>query len=99
MRFFPDHCPTCGHAATSTVETVRATARICRSPEGIFDYVGDTDIDWDSQSLVEDARGQVTLCCDDFHEWQAMMMTGRSCRYVHQGRVHLVCELKPPRRH
>lgn len=82
MMFTPHHCPTCTGIAVSVLERLYGQAQLDfdDGPEGrehAFDYAGETEVDWDSQtmeeSIDEDGRSRVTVFCDRGHHWDATL--------------------------
>lgn len=58
-----------GDAIIGTSETVRCTAIVNSiSEDGIPEYAGETEIDWDSQTTQE-RNGQILFICESGHEW------------------------------
>jgi len=86
MRFNPGRCPKCGARPRGIVERLSCLALLFfprADPEGFnlrerpvagedeAEYLGETQVDWDSQETVIDEDGKVTLCCPHHHAWLA----------------------------
>jgi len=72
MRFRPIHCPECGQRATGTVENLSGVAQFLPPDQnGEIEYDGYTEVNWDTQETVTDAKGRTNLTCPDGHEWFA----------------------------
>lgn len=78
MRFDEPLCETCGAPAGGIVETLLAVASIYadeNNPEK-FEYLGDSDVCWDSQTpFCDEDGGLIILCCSRCdNEWNARMI-------------------------
>lgn len=69
-RLRPATCPECGQPALGTLERVDAVAQIEGfDAEGDPVYVGETEIDWDTQVNQTDADGNLLVICPSLHIW------------------------------
>jgi hypothetical protein len=73
MRLAPATCPVCRRPAKGTLEIIPGLALLLIGEEGLADYSGQTEIDWNGQKTVEDEQGRVVLICPVGHEWSAKM--------------------------
>jgi len=42
--------------------------------EESFDWIGETDLNWDSQETIRGSGDRVLLTCDEGHEWLAQVI-------------------------
>lgn len=64
----PPLCPKCHTPPTYTVECLTGLAEIRWNDDGSIEYVGETDIDWDSQFTYHDRNGDIAYHCGNCHE-------------------------------
>lgn len=70
MRLSCPHCPHCGLPAIGTVEVLSGVARIFEPDEcGDTDYMGFTDVSWNSQKTNTNPAGEKEVICKDDHTW------------------------------
>lgn len=76
MKFEKINCPQCGCCATGTLESIQGWARfhVPDVDEGAAEYVGHTDVVWDTQETIRDITGAVTLTCRNNHKWQSQRL-------------------------
>jgi hypothetical protein len=69
MKLAKPNCPTCGKPARGTLDTIYGVALLAEpDKDGQTDYIGETDVNWDSQRPVDDPEG-ITLECQEGHQW------------------------------
>lgn len=68
MRIKSPHCPVCGKVLRGTVEIVTGVAEVRDIGGGIYEYHGDTDMDWNTIETIKDEEGRILLNCGT-HEW------------------------------
>jgi hypothetical protein len=74
MKFRSYRCPECKEIAMGSSEVVYCTAYMEFDPETReFNFIGDTEVCWDSQVNVEKDPGKMRLCCPNGHEWVAKL--------------------------
>lgn len=76
MKYKKHICPTCKEPAIATLETVEGWASLdAPDDNGEQEYTGETETMGDTQETVKDAKGRVTLKCDNGHLWQSAIET------------------------
>ncbi len=78
MLLEPHKCPKCKALAHGILGQVPGLALVVFSEDGgersaECDYLGETKMDWDSQTEVRDYQNHVTCQCPSGHQWQAML--------------------------
>jgi hypothetical protein len=73
MRLDPATCPVCRRPSKGTLEIIPGLALLLFGEDGLAEYSGQTEIDWNGQKTVEDDPGRVVLRCPVGHEWSAKM--------------------------
>lgn len=68
LKFNQPICPKCGKPVNSVLQTIQGRALVCDGG-----WTGETDINWDSQANTIDRTGNITVACEDYHEWQTQM--------------------------
>ena len=72
MEIMKPKCRLCDGVAVGTVDIIYGIALM--SPENdddpkTFQYMGTTDVNWDSQKPIADKRGRSKLICANGHTW------------------------------
>lgn len=73
MKLNPCQCPECNGDPVGTVEYLSGVATLDKTPDGAFEYSGDTRIWYDEQKSDRDEYGRVLLICENGHEWRSEM--------------------------
>lgn len=71
MKLSVPICPECGEPADGIYETLCATAWIERYEDGEFEYIGDSDIGWDTQEPDVDEANTALVRCNRVHTWRS----------------------------
>lgn len=71
MRFSPAVNPASGLPPKGVIESLLGTALIHELSPGDWDYVGETEVSWDSQAPQTDALGRVLLVDSTGSTWWA----------------------------
>lgn len=69
MKLSPQSCPECNKQADCIVERLTGYAKIVWNNEQV-DYIGETEVDWNSPEAVQDYKGMATVRCLNGHEWK-----------------------------
>ena len=74
MKFKPIACPEGAAPAQGTLDTIPGLALLNVDTEtGEADYQGMTEVWWDDQRTIQDARGRHMLQCTNGYDWAAEM--------------------------
>ena len=68
MKFDPHKCPGCGGNARGTLDNITGTALMYLDVDGEYEWLGETEVDWDSQES-DVLKGKVNLQCADCRGW------------------------------
>lgn len=72
MKFEPSHCPACNEPTRYTCDTIPGYAKLTEpDANGITEYTGETDVDWDGQQSNQDEEGRIEVACRNWHRWAA----------------------------
>lgn len=64
-------CPECGETLRGEEDLIPGTALVQEYDTDLFEYDGETVVDWNGQSNVSQNRpGYVTVSCPKFHVWE-----------------------------
>lgn len=75
MKFKIAHCAVCGEPPVAIVERVLGNAFLCEPDDtGDQNYMGETEIEWDTQETDTDADGDVEVFCDKHHFWKTAIV-------------------------
>ena len=86
MKFEIAKCPKCGEYPSSTSETIAGNAILSEPDEnGEQDWIGDTDVCWDSQTTNRNEKGEVELNCENLHSWFSKEITDDAGSSNHAG--------------
>jgi hypothetical protein len=73
MHFDTPRCPVCGQLARGVWESAPGLALLAVNAKGHAEYQGETEMDWDGQSVQLDEEGCATLECPNGHRWPSSM--------------------------
>ena len=76
IKFDRPTCPECGRIPVYIVESVKCLARIepADDDEPGFEYLGESDVLWDTQGPERDAESNVSVVCENDHQWETRLL-------------------------
>jgi len=73
MKITPSVCPQCGETVNGTCDQVASTVLLDRHEGGTFEYSGESKMHWDTSTTETNDKGQSLVCCENGHEWWAVI--------------------------